>query len=86
LNFYYAVLFEDNYIHYIIDFKSRYLQDFEPIHCLGQWGFGIIGIVFKARNKIDDCYYDIKMILLQFYHHSKIIEVQYYKECTYYYL
>lgn len=45
----------------IVEFKSRYLQDFEPIHCLGKGGFGI---VFEARNKIDDCHYAIKRIPL----------------------
>ncbi|XP_060870563.1 eukaryotic translation initiation factor 2-alpha kinase isoform X1 [Metopolophium dirhodum] len=48
-------------IHPIVEFKSRYLQDFEPIHCLGKGGFGI---VFEARNKIDDCHYAIKRIPL----------------------
>lgn len=45
----------------VVEFKSRYLQDFEPIHCLGKGGFGI---VFEARNKIDDCHYAIKRIPL----------------------
>lgn len=48
-------------IHPVVEFKSRYLQDFEPIHCLGKGGFGI---VFEARNKIDDCHYAIKRIPL----------------------
>jgi len=48
-------------LHPIVEFKSRYLQDFEPIHCLGKGGFGI---VFEARNKIDDCHYAIKRIPL----------------------
>lgn len=47
--------------HPMVEFKSRYLQDFEPIHCLGKGGFGI---VFEARNKIDDCHYAIKRIPL----------------------
>lgn len=42
-------------------YKSRYLDDFEPIHCLGKGGFGV---VFQARNKIDDCDYAIKRITL----------------------
>lgn len=42
-------------------YKSRYLDDFEPIHCLGKGGFGV---VFQARNKIDDCHYAIKRITL----------------------
>lgn len=48
-------------VHSTVEFKSRYLQDFEPIHCLGKGGFGI---VFEARNKIDDCHYAIKRIPL----------------------
>lgn len=48
-------------VHPIVEFKSRYLHDFEPIHCLGKGGFGI---VFEARNKIDDCHYAIKRIPL----------------------
>lgn len=48
-------------VHPTLEFKSRYLQDFEPIHCLGKGGFGI---VFEARNKIDDCHYAIKRIPL----------------------
>lgn len=47
--------------HSAVEFKSRYLHDFEPIHCLGKGGFGI---VFEARNKIDDCHYAIKRIPL----------------------
>ncbi|KAJ6660561.1 hypothetical protein lerEdw1_017558 [Lerista edwardsae] len=48
------------------DFKnsgyvSRYLTDFEPIQCLGRGGFGV---VFEARNKVDDCNYAIKRIRL----------------------
>ncbi|XP_060103856.1 eukaryotic translation initiation factor 2-alpha kinase 3 [Heteronotia binoei] len=48
------------------DFKnsgyvSRYLTDFEPIQCLGCGGFGV---VFEARNKVDDCNYAIKRIRL----------------------
>ncbi|XP_045440149.1 eukaryotic translation initiation factor 2-alpha kinase 3 isoform X4 [Pipistrellus kuhlii] len=40
---------------------SRYLTDFEPIQCLGRGGFGV---VFEARNKVDDCNYAIKRIRL----------------------
>lgn len=43
------------------DFKSRYLTDFEPIDCLGKGGYGV---VFEAKNKIDDCMYAIKRIAL----------------------
>ncbi|XP_014241196.1 eukaryotic translation initiation factor 2-alpha kinase [Cimex lectularius] len=47
-----------NQIH---EYVSRYLTDFEPVHCLGKGGFGI---VFEAKNKIDDCHYAIKRIPL----------------------
>ncbi|KAM6201727.1 eukaryotic translation initiation factor 2-alpha kinase 3 [Rhynchocyon petersi] len=40
---------------------SRYLTDFEPVQCLGRGGFGV---VFEARNKVDDCNYAIKRICL----------------------
>lgn len=43
------------------NFKSRYLTDFEPIDCLGKGGYGV---VFEAKNKIDDCNYAIKRIAL----------------------
>lgn len=43
------------------NFKSRYLTDFEPVDCLGKGGYGI---VFEAKNKIDDCNYAIKRIAL----------------------
>ncbi|KAG8453329.1 hypothetical protein GDO86_000099 [Hymenochirus boettgeri] len=43
------------------DYISRYLTDFEPIQCLGRGGFGV---VFEARNKVDDCNYAIKRIRL----------------------
>ncbi|XP_043248354.1 eukaryotic translation initiation factor 2-alpha kinase isoform X2 [Colletes gigas] len=42
-------------------FKSRYLTDFEPVDCLGKGGYGV---VFEAKNKIDDCNYAIKRIAL----------------------
>lgn len=42
-------------------FTSRFLTDFYPVHCLGKGGFGV---VFEARNKIDDCNYAIKRIPL----------------------
>ncbi|KAI5706972.1 hypothetical protein M8J75_013009 [Diaphorina citri] len=40
------------------DYVSRYLTDFEPVHCLGRGGFG-------AVNRIDDCDYAIKRITLR---------------------
>lgn len=42
-------------------YVSRYLTDFEPVQCLGRGGFGV---VFEARNKVDDCNYAIKRISL----------------------
>ncbi|KAI5747140.1 hypothetical protein M8J77_011482 [Diaphorina citri] len=44
------------------DYVSRYLTDFEPVHCLGRGGFGV---VFQAVNRIDDCDYAIKRITLR---------------------
>ncbi|XP_035719157.1 eukaryotic translation initiation factor 2-alpha kinase-like [Vespa mandarinia] len=44
-----------------VNFKSRYLTDFEPIDCLGKGGYGV---VFEAKNKIDECNYAIKRIAL----------------------
>ncbi|XP_016664104.1 eukaryotic translation initiation factor 2-alpha kinase 3-like [Acyrthosiphon pisum] len=41
------------------NFKSHYLQHFETIRCLGKRGFGI---VFEARNKLDDGKYAMKKI------------------------
>ncbi|XP_054012153.1 eukaryotic translation initiation factor 2-alpha kinase [Hylaeus anthracinus] len=45
----------------IDNFTSRYLTDFEPVDCLGKGGYGV---VFEAKNKIDDCNYAIKRIAL----------------------
>uniref|UniRef100_A0A7N5JVK7 Eukaryotic translation initiation factor 2-alpha kinase 3 n=1 Tax=Ailuropoda melanoleuca TaxID=9646 RepID=A0A7N5JVK7_AILME len=42
-------------------YVSRYLTDFEPVQCMGRGGFGV---VFEARNKVDDCNYAIKRIRL----------------------
>ncbi|XP_069488306.1 eukaryotic translation initiation factor 2-alpha kinase 3 isoform X2 [Ambystoma mexicanum] len=42
-------------------YVSRYLTDFESVQCLGRGGFGV---VFEARNKVDDCNYAIKRISL----------------------
>ncbi|KAL9983076.1 hypothetical protein ACROYT_G005205 [Oculina patagonica] len=42
-------------------FVSRYLTDFEHELCLGKGGFGL---VFQAKNKVDDCKYAIKRIRL----------------------
>jgi len=43
------------------EYVSRYLTDFDPVVCLGKGGFGV---VFEAKNKIDDCHYAIKRIVL----------------------
>lgn len=48
--------FEDNR-HYI----SRFLTDFDLVRVLGKGGFGV---VFEVKNKLDDCNYAIKRILL----------------------
>ena len=34
------------------NYTSRYITDFEPRCCLGKGGFGVL---FKARNRIDEC-------------------------------
>ncbi|XP_038160580.1 eukaryotic translation initiation factor 2-alpha kinase 3 [Cyprinodon tularosa] len=52
-----AVAMENRFSEYV----SRYLTDFEPVQCLGRGGFGV---VFEARNKVDDCNYAIKRIRL----------------------
>lgn len=43
------------------EYNSRYSSDFESVKRLGHGGFGI---VFEAKNKIDDCNYAIKRICL----------------------
>ncbi|KAK3714542.1 hypothetical protein QZH41_014214 [Actinostola sp. cb2023] len=43
------------------NFISRYLTDFEHELCLGKGGFGV---VFQAKNKVDDCQYAIKRVRL----------------------
>ncbi|XP_034234770.1 eukaryotic translation initiation factor 2-alpha kinase [Thrips palmi] len=42
-------------------YSSRYLQEFQPVQCLGKGGFGV---VFEARKKFDDCHYAVKRISL----------------------
>ena len=54
------------------NFESRYLSDYEPLDCLGRGGYGV---VFEARNKIDDCNYAIKRIALS--HRYIIINQKY---------
>ncbi|KAK3590063.1 hypothetical protein CHS0354_041095 [Potamilus streckersoni] len=41
------------------EYVSRYLSDFEHIQVLGKGGFGI---VYEAKNKVDDCLYAVKRI------------------------
>lgn len=50
-----------NFNEIFTDYNSRFLQDFEPEKCLGRGGFGV---VFKARNKMDDHSYAVKRIQL----------------------
>lgn len=40
---------------------SRFLNDFDLVTCLGKGGFGV---VFEVKNKLDDCNYAVKRILL----------------------
>lgn len=42
-------------------FHSRFQTDFNMLECLGKGGFGV---VFEAKNLIDDCNYAIKRIVL----------------------
>eukprot|EP00094_Tigriopus_californicus_P003984 TCALIF_03837-PA protein Name:"Similar to EIF2AK3 Eukaryotic translation initiation factor 2-alpha kinase 3 (Homo sapiens)" AED:0.07 eAED:0.07 QI:0/0.66/0.5/1/0.66/0.5/4/176/987 len=49
-------------------FESRYLADFEPVQCLGKGGFGV---VFEAKNKLDDNKYAVKRIRLPKSDHAK---------------
>lgn len=43
------------------EYKSRFQTDFDMLQCLGKGGFGV---VFEVKNKIDDCNYAIKRIVL----------------------
>ena len=43
------------------EFHSRFEEDFQNRIQLGKGGFGV---VFKAQNCLDDCYYAIKRIRL----------------------
>lgn len=47
----------NNESHYV----SRFLTDFDLVQCLGKGGFGV---VFEVKNKLDDCNYAVKRILL----------------------
>lgn len=42
-------------------FVSRFMADFDMVQCLGKGGFGV---VFESKNKLDDCKYAIKRIVL----------------------
>lgn len=42
-------------------FQSRFASDFDIVQILGKGGFGV---VFAVKNKIDDCHYAIKRIVL----------------------
>lgn len=44
------------------EFDFRYDQDFEHVQLLGKGGYGI---VFEARNKMDECHYAVKRIELK---------------------
>lgn len=43
------------------NFISRFQTDFDMVQCLGKGGFGV---VFESKNKLDDCKYAIKRIML----------------------
>lgn len=43
------------------NFTSRFQEDFELVQCLGKGGFGV---VFEVKNKLDDCHYAIKRVVL----------------------
>ena len=44
-----------------VNYSSRFMNDFDMMQCLGKGGFGV---VFEAKNKLDDCNYAIKRIVL----------------------
>ncbi|KAM7364322.1 pancreatic eIF-2alpha kinase [Cochliomyia hominivorax] len=50
-------------------FTSRFQSDFDLQRCLGRGGFGV---VFEAKNKLDDCSYAIKRITLPNKEESRI--------------
>ena len=43
------------------EYSSRFLEEYEPISCLGKGGYGC---VFEVRNKLDRRLYAIKRITL----------------------
>ena len=52
---------ESNSFEEVSNFISRFLTDFDLVRVLGKGGFGV---VFEVKNKLDDCNYAIKRILL----------------------
>ena len=46
---------------HLVSLLCRYLTDFHQEACLGRGGFGV---VFRARNQLDDCVYAVKRIAL----------------------
>lgn len=53
--------FSESTTHSGDNFMSRFQADFDLERCLGRGGFGV---VFEAKNKLDDCRYAIKRITL----------------------
>ncbi|XP_055853911.1 eukaryotic translation initiation factor 2-alpha kinase [Episyrphus balteatus] len=53
--------FSESTTHSGDNFLSRFQADFDLERCLGRGGFGV---VFEAKNKLDDCKYAIKRITL----------------------
>jgi translation initiation factor 2-alpha kinase 3 len=43
------------------NYTSRFMEDFDLVQCLGKGGFGV---VFEVKNKLDDCHYAIKRVVL----------------------
>ncbi|XP_055612994.1 eukaryotic translation initiation factor 2-alpha kinase-like [Uranotaenia lowii] len=43
------------------NFVSRFQEEYDMVQCLGKGGFGV---VFEVRNKLDDCHYAIKRVVL----------------------
>lgn len=44
-----------------VPYQSRFVGDYDVLQVLGKGGFGV---VFAAKNKVDDCHYAIKRIIL----------------------
>jgi translation initiation factor 2-alpha kinase 3 len=45
-----------------LTYACRYVSEFEQVMCLGKGGFGV---VYEARNRLDDCAYAVKRIPLR---------------------